>query len=125
TRAAAARRLPGDRAPDHTLDRREPAGPRSRSRRGHRLETPRPRGQQRPHADTDQRRRQGDTVMTTENMAQRGEGHTSAESSVPRTDRPGTDNSLMDALIGSRKFFTPRAKVSEDKRELHLRGGRQ
>jgi nitrate reductase alpha subunit len=63
--------------------------------------------------------------MTTENMAQRSAGHTSAESSVPRTDRPGTDNSLMDALIGSRKFFTPRAEVSDDKRELHLKGGRQ
>ena len=38
---------------------------------------------------------------------------------------PGVDNPLMNALIGSRKFFTPRATMSEDKREIHYSGGRQ
>ncbi|WP_110590131.1 nitrate reductase subunit alpha [Microbacterium suaedae] len=46
-------------------------------------------------------------------------------------DRPaaakkgGTDNALMDALIGTRRIFSRAADVSEDKREIHHKGGRQ
>ncbi|HLS32027.1 MAG TPA: hypothetical protein VK039_00425, partial [Brevibacterium sp.] len=36
----------------------------------------------------------------------------------------GIDNPLMDALIGTRRFFSRRAAVSDDKREVHYQGGR-
>ena len=63
--------------------------------------------------------------MTTEHMNQHGDHPTPAESTVQKPENPGIDNSLMDALIGTRKFFSPRATMSDDGREIHFKGGRQ
>ncbi|MBS1848570.1 MAG: nitrate reductase subunit alpha, partial [Actinobacteria bacterium] len=37
----------------------------------------------------------------------------------------GIDNALFKALIDTRRFFTPADAISDDKRELHKRGGRE
>lgn len=40
------------------------------------------------------------------------------------TDRPGLDSPLIDALVGTRRYFT-RAEVSQDRRTLTRTGGRE
>lgn len=37
----------------------------------------------------------------------------------------GIDNAAMDALVGVRKFFSRKAAISDDNREVHYQGGRQ
>lgn len=63
--------------------------------------------------------------MSIENSTQNSAGTAPAGSSASADRRPGIDGSLMNALIGSRKFFTPRATMSDDRREIHYSGGRQ
>ncbi|QGH68241.1 nitrate reductase subunit alpha [Pseudactinotalea sp. HY158] len=41
------------------------------------------------------------------------------------TESAGPDNALVDALIGTRKLFQPRARITEDNREIHRQGGRE
>src|SRR5690625_7327620 len=36
----------------------------------------------------------------------------------------GIDNAAMDALVGVRKFFSRKASISPDNREVHYEGGR-
>ena len=40
------------------------------------------------------------------------------------TTSPGLDGSLTNALIGTRRFFTPSQRISADNREVHKVGGR-
>lgn len=44
--------------------------------------------------------------------------------SASQNQAAGIDNAAMDALVGVRKFFSRKAAISEDNREVHYQGGR-